>query len=80
MKNFWAERVGLWCRKLERLAKFAESQPHAALWGFRRLRSEWRYAMGMEKALHREQWVKPLVKVLRERLVPALFGGEVSDG
>ena len=77
--KYWQDKIGVWRRRVEQLAVFAESQPHAALWGFHHLKGEWTFAMGMDKVLQEKMLFQPLEAAISSKLLPALLGSEVSD-
>ena len=77
--RYWQDKIADWRRRVELLAVFAESQPHAALWGFHQLKGEWTFAMGMDKVLHSKMLFQPLEAAISSKLLPALLGSEVSE-
>ena len=79
VREFWEAKVEGWARKLKRLSSFARTQPHAALWGFRRLKSEWCFAMGLERSLHQVPLLQPIEDLIKTEFIPALFGRDTPD-
>ena len=77
VRKYWSSTVELWSRRVVRLAQFAKTQPHAALWGFKSvLRNEWKFGMRMERSL--SQLLEPLEEAIRDVFLPALFGSDIA--
>ena len=77
VQRYWRSKVELWSGRVVRLAQFAKTQPHAALWGFKTgLRNEWKYGMRMERSL--AHLLEPLEEAIRSVFLPAFFGSDVA--
>jgi hypothetical protein len=78
-KDQWIKkRIDEWVACVERLAKIATSQPHAAFSAFiQRMQSRWLFVIrtvpDLKKAL------QPLEDAIRQKFIPALLGRPIND-
>ena len=72
--EFMASKIGQWTTEIEKLAKFAESQPHAAYAAFTHgLISRWTYSMRVCSSLA-DHAMEPMENAIVQRLIPSLTG------
>ena len=73
------EKVTMWVHDLDRLAKFATTEPHAAFAVLTHgLVSRWMYAIRVAEPSV-EDLLKPLETVIRQKIIPALTGQPPPD-
>ena len=73
------EKVAEWCKRLEKLATIAKSQPHAAYAAYTH-GEQHRYTYFMRTLQNINENMQPVDRVLEEQFLPALFGRELTDG
>ena len=76
-KHYIDEKVDGWCYEIEKLAKFAETQPHAAFAAYihgeqHKFTYFLRTIPGMEEHLER------LDDIIEQKFIPALFGHNIT--
>ena len=76
-RNYIDEKVDRWCYEIEKLAKFAETQPHAAFAAYihgeqHKFTYFLRTIPGMEEHLER------LDDIIEQKFIPALFGHNIT--
>ena len=72
--KYSSETVDDWVREVQRLAKFATTQPHAAYAALTHgLISRWTYSLRVNQTLS-EEVLQPLEKAISQSLIPALTG------
>ena len=76
-EEFVGEKVGKWCKDIEKLANFAKEEPQAALSAFNiGMSRRWTYTQRTIEDTSKS--FEPLEKIIRDKLIPALVGRTVS--
>jgi hypothetical protein len=76
--DYISEKVEGWVASIERLAKFAVTQPHAAFSAFtHRLQSRWTFVSRTVPGL--VEAFQPIEDAIRTVFIPSLLGREVND-
>ena len=77
-QRFIGSKVEKWCTDVEKLATFAEDEPQAALSAFTSgVCSRWLFTQRTIE--NSAQFFAPLENTIREKLIPAIIGKQVSD-
>ena len=77
IQQYIERKVNVWVREIEKLSKFAETQPHAACAAFTHgLSSRWNYLLRVTdwEALSSTEILQPLENAIQSLFIPALSG------
>ena len=77
VQQYIERKVNVWVREIEKLSKFAETQPHAAYAAFTHgLSSRWNYLLRVTdwEALSSTEILQPLETAIQSLFIPALSG------
>ena len=77
-KEYIGEKVRYWCNDVEKLALFAKDEPQAALSAFTTGLSK-RWLFTQRTIENTSAFFEPLEASIREHLIPAIIGRQVSD-
>ena len=73
-ESYIKELVSKWCEELTKLSEIAKTQPQAA---YAALTSRYRHKFSyfMQKINYISHFMSPVERIIKEKLIPALFGG-----
>ena len=78
-EDYISEKVKKWCSEIEALTEVAKSEPHAAYSAFIQ-GEQHKFTYFLRTIADISTCLQPLDEVINNRLIPTLFGREVTDG